>query len=246
MFLEFEEESHKYFIPGIQKKFTSVTTIVSSLKQPFDAEKVAKTYAEKHGHTPEYWVEKWDKKRNDSCERGSTYHKMKEDLVYNCGVDNKGGRLYTTINWEQKLRMNTSHSELPDGVYLELRIWLFRLGISGTIDKVYITTEGKTRYVDIEDYKTNEKIDTESHKFRDGNYKMMRSPVSHLMDCNFNHYQLQLSLYGYILEQFGYTVRSLTLRHQGHEPFEGVGEPSLKPYICSYLKKEVKDIINTL
>ena len=247
MFLEFEEEGHTYYIPGSPKEFISVTELLGKYKQPFKTVEVAKAYAEKHGHTPQYWIDKWTEKKDLACDRGSKYHKMKEDLVYNCGIDSKEGKLYQAVNWELRLRSLPNHWLLPDGVYLELRVWLMRYGISGSIDKVYITTgENGVRYVDIEDYKTNESLDFRSfYNRKTGERKMMKYPIGHLEDCNWNHYQLQLSMYAYILEHYGFTVRSLTVQYQGHEPFEGLGEPDLKPYLCEYLREDVKRIMNT-
>jgi len=43
----------------------------------------------------------------------------------------------------------------------------------------------------------------------------MKSPIGHLMDCNYIHYELQMSMYAWMLEQFGFTVRNIAFHHLG-------------------------------
>lgn len=53
----------------------------------------------------------------------------------------------------------------------------------------------------IQDYKTNKELKFESYRKPSGKYTMMKEPLSHLMDCNISHYQLQLSLYQYMVRR---------------------------------------------
>lgn len=53
--------------------------------------------------------------------------------------------------------------------------------------------------IQIQDYKTNRAINMESYRNADGSYQMMKYPLDNLMDCNSVHYQLQTSLYTWIL-----------------------------------------------
>lgn len=57
------------------------------------------------------------------------------------------------------------------------------------------------RDIHIYDYKSNKALKFESYKKPSGKYTMMKEPLSHLMDCNMSHYQLQLSLYQYMLRR---------------------------------------------
>lgn len=59
----------------------------------------------------------------------------------------------------------------------------------------------------------------------------MHSPISHLDCCNYNHYRLQISTYGWLMEQAGYTIRNLSFTHIN------------QPYEFDYLKDEVEGII---
>lgn len=98
----------------------------------------------------------------------------------------------------------------------------------------------------IKTHNTNAKIDFESFQAYDKNTRskkprMMNPPVSHLQDCNGIHYTIQLSLYAYFLEQFGYTCKSLTLIHlitdKDHNIIQEVKYP------LEYIKKDIKKIL---
>ena len=89
----------------------------------------------------------------------------------------------------------------------------------------------------------------------------MLVPLKHLEDCNFNHYQLQLSLYMYILLKHNPQLEPGTLEIH-HVEFEKSGEtklgfpiyqldsdgdPIVKKltiYECTYLKNEIKAMID--
>ena len=45
----------------------------------------------------------------------------------------------------------------------------------------------------------------------------MKGPFSHLPDSNFYHYTIQLGIYGWMLEQKGYKVRSLIIEYKGKD-----------------------------
>lgn len=73
--------------------------------------------------------------------------------------------------------------------------------------------------------------------------KKMFAPLSHLGDCNFNHYSIQLSTYAYLLEQVGYRLRpnGLTINHI---LFDNEDNPvDVVDYPVPYLKKEVKALL---
>lgn len=65
----------------------------------------------------------------------------------------------------------------------------------------------------IKTHNTNKKIDIQSFKHRTHGYSMLKAPLNHIMDCNFHHYELQLSFYAWMLEQFGFQVGHLCFHH---------------------------------
>lgn len=148
---------------------------------------------------------------------------------------------------------------LDDGIYPEHLVYLKSAGICGQSDLVEIVNG----HVNIIDYKTNKEIKKESFKDWEGVSEKMLDPVSHLDDCNFNHYSLQLSIYMYIilkhnpklkpgniyihhvvfetedLDQYGYPITK----------YSPEGDPVVKeviPMEIPYLKEEIVGIINWL
>lgn len=85
-------------------------------------------------------------------------------------------------------------------------------------------------------HNTNKKIDLKSayNPTTKSTVKMLY-PLNHLDDTNFNHYQLQLSTYAWMLQKINpdFVIKDLILNHYDHE-----GNNTL--YHCDYLKKEVE------
>jgi hypothetical protein len=86
----------------------------------------------------------------------------------------------------------------------EWRIFDEELKVAGTLDALFVDSEGKFHLCD---WKRCKAI----HK---NAYKNLRSAVegfTHLIDCNFNHYAIQLNIYKFILERC-YGVKISTMR----------------------------------
>jgi hypothetical protein len=66
----------------------------------------------------------------------------------------------------------------------------------------------------------------------------MKYPLNTLDDCNYNHYQLQLSTYAWMLQKINpdFIIKDLILNHYDHN-----GKNTL--YHCEYLKKEVEKML---
>lgn len=85
-------------------------------------------------------------------------------------------------------------------------------------------------------HNTNKKIITENK------WEKMLYPLNKYDNCNYVHYNIQLSLYGWMLEQFGYKVRNLQITHY---LFNEQEEPiASKVYKFDYLKKDVEKLLN--
>lgn len=101
-------------------------------------------------------------------------------------------------------------------------------------------------------------------KKRVAEVQKFKNPVSHLDDVNWNKYQLQLSIYAYILERQGYKLKfkpdhtgtmkpCLTIKHvvtercdDGSHYIDETGNPVIQDvilYTCEYLKEEASKIL---
>lgn len=109
------------------------------------------------------------------------------------------------------------------------------LCVSGTID--IMLKDGND--IILGDFKTNKKIDTESYFDRNTRKRqMMRSPVNDLMDCSLVHYQLQLSMYAYMLQHLypKFNIKKLVIIHIDHDD-------KITEYEVEYLKDHVARLL---
>lgn len=200
----------------------------------------------KHDLARQSILEEWAEKTREALEKGTAFHDHKEAKTYldsytknlynhKCYPIGKGDRNWSYAN--NSLKDNLY--ELEDGVYPELLVWDEEAEIAGQIDKVFISTIGNTRFVDINDYKTNKEITFTSFKG-----KKMEYPFNKYMDCNFYHYCIQVSMYAYFLEQFGFKPRQLVIEYKE----EIIELPYLKNSIIKaldYVKKSTKELLPT-
>lgn len=184
---------------------------------------------------------RWKDTTKKATDVGTKVHKYKEDSLKEIGIDlslfGLDVKVIDLVNDIDDL------SKLQDGVYPELMVWNNQFKIAGISDKITIETIGNKRFVDIDDYKTYKKVDTTSYLNKaTGEYKKMLHPIHHLQDSNYIHASLQLSMYGYFLECFGFTIRNIKFTHiiMDADKTKILGE---QPYHCKYLKEECISIL---
>lgn len=183
----------------------------------------------------------WKNKGRKASHRGTVYHDGREQHSYRTGeeLNPRTGKKHTVHQRDIVEGDNSSWTanlyDLEDGFYPELLLWNSDYLLAGQADRVFIESKGKVRYVDIGDYKTNEKLPKESYfDWSTKTHVMMKRPVEHLQDCKFVHYCLQLSMYAWLLEQYGFAPRHLTIHHLNelHE--------------VPYMRDDILAILNTL
>lgn len=232
--VDYNDDKHLYYRGN--RIYRSATQIVGRMHKEFNVDIEAHRMAEKYGHTPEFWKTKWEKERDTACYRGNKLHQAKEDFLYGRGFDRIHGKDFIVQNINLYAD-NIPYTSLSDGTYPELKLWRHDWGIAGRADKPTIETIGDKRYLHIEDYKTNKRIMTGGWSDPEGE-RMMYKPISHLPDCEFTHYSLQLSLYQYMGEFLGFLPGERRIIHFAHE-IEGLGTPPPKPMDVPYLRDEV-------
>ena len=197
-----EEHSYKSLNPEENINWTSVTTVVSSLKKPFDAKAVAQLVTKKksskwYGLDPVIVQQIWDNEANRSTTDGTWYHNQREDDICSfASIEREGVTVPVFKPSGENHGMRTAPSQkLDPGVYPEHMVYLKSAGLCGQSDLVEVVN-GK---VNIIDYKTNKEIKTKGYTNWEGITEKMLAPVNGLDDCHFNHYALQLSIYMYII-----------------------------------------------
>lgn len=158
----------------------------------------------------------WANNRDEACEHGSYVHSLMENTFYgNTQFDfSKYG--YAEASGLYDCPRNYFELDLPNAVYPEfLMSWTSedgKLKIAGQSD--LIVKQGNDIWC--LDWKTNKEIKKRS--FYDKNKKdvqRMKYPLNNFMDCNYAHYQLQLSTYCWILQQIKpeLNIRGLSIIH---------------------------------
>lgn len=263
MSVAFTEENHKYVsTDGDNIVWTSTTSFIAKFKQPFDKDKVAERVSKSkkskwYGKTPEQIKSIWKGEAERAMELGNWYHNQREaDLLEFNTIERYGKEVPIVrpiVSGEKKLAPN---QKLTDGVYPEHLVYLKSAGISGQSDLVEVV-DG---FVHITDYKTNKEIKEKSYVNWEGVSQKMNSPVDHLDDCNLMHYNLQLSLYMYMILKHNRRLKPGNLVIQ-HVIFKKEGEDEngypiycknaqgdfviedIKYYELPYLKEEVVNML---
>jgi hypothetical protein len=263
----FLPQEHKYISidPNEKIEWTSVTTVISKFKEPFDADRIAISSSKNkkgkwYGMSPEDIKNAWKAEADRAITLGTWYHNQREADVLECDTITRDEcKLKVVKPVEVNGVKQAPIQKLENGVYPEHFVYLKSAGICGQSDRVEVVN-GR---VDIYDYKTNKEIKKESYVNWEGVSKKMLAPVSHLDDCNYWHYTLQLSLYMYMIIKHNPKLKpgKLVLDHVIFED-DGLdksgkkihrldidGHPIIKEivrYDLPYLKAEVIAIINHL
>jgi ATP-dependent exoDNAse (exonuclease V) beta subunit len=222
MSVRFNEESHTYTHETLGE-FISVTTLLSKYKKPFNTHTHAQRVADREGVSKEMVIEMWEKEKNKACDKGSEIHKLLENYVMY-------GECADSYNWLYKAYNKvTSYSiDSYKKVLCENLLYNEQYKIAGTADLIYDHGDTFT----IADYKTNKKF-----RFSSSFDDYLLEPVSHLTNCEFNIYGLQMSLYAYLFE----TLTNKKCRKCVVFWLDG---DVLRPYHISYMKQEILSILN--
>ena len=220
--LVFIEEGHKYYLGDEQ--LISVSVLTHKFKRPeneFDSVTRSVAYAETHGMTPEYWMDKWKEINDLANHEGHMAHSYGEAKFYErVGEKEKikelcpsayykilNGRLYGYSNKEKAI--DQFWEDLPSSfwpVFAETKVYTsepsFKPNYAGTFDILfyYDGSEGGKDGLVIFDYKTNKSL---KNQFKD---QMLSEPFENYPDENLSFYTLQLSAYQIPLEDIGLNV----------------------------------------
>ena len=268
MAIIFKEQDHIYesIDENLEKDnitWTSVTSFISKFKPKFDAKKQAKKSCKNkrskwYGMTPKEILAAWDGETQRAIKLGNWYHNQREDgLLEFSTIEREGVEvpIIKPIIDGTGIKI-APEQKLKDGVYPEHLAYLKSAAICGQADLVTIVN-GK---VTITDYKTNKEIKEKGFTNWEGITSKMYKPLSHLDDCNLNHYNIQLSLYMYIILKHNPKLKpgKLIVQHVAFEKegendhgypitrYDKQGEPiikNIKIYDLPYMKDEVRSLI---
>jgi ATP-dependent exoDNAse (exonuclease V) beta subunit len=200
----------------------SASQLISAYKQPFDPDGfILHAKAKKLGIPKEDLKRQWEQGKNDASARGNSFHKQAEHFINTGEILDKE---YKDVVEQLKER------KFLGKLYSETMVCTEEFGIAGTIDLI---EDFGDSCLGLLDYKTNKAL-----HFKSKYNKWMKPPISHLSDCNFIHYSLQLSMYEFLLEQRGQWIKSRTILYINPETRK------IEEYQTQSLRKEIVNIIN--
>lgn len=227
--LHFDADTHTYTADGIEGRLRSVTELVEDCFEKFDAEYWSERKAPSLGITPEKLRRQWQENGEQAAALGTELHARIEQyyLGCDCNADDPAYRLFKMFA-----------SAVPLTPYrTEWRIYDDEYCVAGTLD--FLAQDQTDGSFEILDWKRSDKLIDRGRAITENRYgKRGLHPVSHLTDCTYWHYALQVSIYRYILEtRYDIYVRRGRL---------GIFHPSYtRPYIVDvpYLRHEAAAVL---
>lgn len=227
--IEFDSYKHCYSINGVEHK--SVTKIINTYLPDFDSAKWSAKKAAEEGIEPEEMREMWSIKANYSTVIGRDFH-------YYVTMFLKYGKAVVPVTNCLDNRIREFHKfwahirRKIDIIEVELKVAHKDYAVAGTIDCLCRNTETNTYF--IMDWKTNQHI-----KFKNDYGSIFSSPLSHLDNCEYNKYCLQIAFYKEILESsFNIELNDGCMVH-----FPEIREYRIIP--AKNMDLEVKTILNS-
>ena len=225
--LQFIEDGHKYFLNGQQ--LPSVSEVTHQFcAYPFDEQAQAVAYAEKHGETPQYWLDKWKFTNLKATTSGTLVHAYGESLGWlrnghpeliteenKCKyIKDKGWLIPTRPKEEAIMKFyNELHSNLHF-VLAETKVYTgknkqltnLKQDYCGTFDILFYykdEEDASKSGLCIFDFKTNKELKKD---FSREMGKFLAPPFGDLFEEPLSYYTLQLSAYQVPLEDIGLKV----------------------------------------
>lgn len=231
----FDEGPHIYTIDG-DSGFTSVTTWIHTHFSKFDTEKVldnifngSKVYNDPnykyYGMTKDEVRDLW--KSNDAAQKGTDMHFDIECYYNGLEVHNDSEEYGYFLKFAEDYKNLKPYRTEWIVFYEEMRL-------AGSIDMVF---EDENSDLWIYDWKRTKELSPESF----GNKMALTSCISHLPDCNFWQYSLQLNIYRGILERkYGKKIKGMCLvRLHPENPYK-----TYDHIVVPFLDKEIENLFN--
>jgi len=223
--IKFDEASHTYTHVDTKKPFISVTTLLGKYKQPFDRDGHSKRVAKREGVSQELVLEMWEEEKNRACTRGTDIHKILENYINFGEVEDSYGWLCKSYDKAVERSVDSFKNILCENLLYDEDS-----AIAGTADLIF---EHKNVFT-VGDVKTNKRF-----RFSSPYSERLKDPISHLHNCEFNLYGLQLSLYAYLYERMtGKRCRKCVIFYLQDDRFVS--------YHINYMKAEIEAILASM
>ena len=191
-----EPVEHKYYHKVTGESFKSVTTVLGMLEPEFNSEQIAlaismqdpsKKKEQYQDMSQEEILAEWKRINDEANEYGTEIHEIMERYLL-------ANKIYIPKNdYERNLisKFQEIDPMTKGTIYPETILFSEKHKLAGTADII----EDCGDYFNVWDWKTNKKF-----KFISEYDHWLNPPVSHLSDCQYNIYALQLSIYAYMFQ----------------------------------------------
>lgn len=196
---------------------------------------------EEHQEIVDRLLGEWKQKNEEACTIGTAIHLERENEFYDDNINvNDLVKRYVGVTGDFNCVKHDFDLARVNSVMPEYLVYYSCpediLHIAGQVD--LIIKEGKR--IKIVDFKTNEKgIETKAFFSRTEGFKKMYYPLNHMHDTTMNHYNLQLSIYGFLLKKIDpeLIIDELKVIHIDRSGKE-------TEYVLPYLEEEVKRMLS--
>lgn len=194
--LQFDPGRHIYYLPDRAfKPYLSVTQFIKKYEHEFDPFAVSMNCVKKpdskyYGMDPNVVREEWRVNNLEISQLGTKTHEYAE-------LSLKGQEIKPISMLKEKQYRGSWDSwwglasDEMLNVYPEIKLFDETVELAGTCDFFAKKKNGK---LFLADYKTSSNID------KTNQYKNFKRPLTHLPECNFYKYSLQLSIYRHFVE----------------------------------------------
>lgn len=207
--VEFNAQWHSYRLAS-GRKLLSVSAFIKHHTPAFDSIGNSERVALKRGITAQEVLAEWEAKAQASRQKGTEFHAKMEEYFVN---REKFGRLESADPVVKKvleqiptLTMPNKNLEFHSEALIACPAW----GLAGTSDLVVYSP--KTNQAILYDFKTNAEIKREAF-----GGETLYYPFQMLENCDYDKYDLQLTLYGAMLMQMGIKIAGLAVIHIDHD-----------------------------
>ena len=201
-----EESTHTYYINN-ETGYLSVTTLVNSLFEKFDADKIIHNMMTSskwknnkyYGMSKEEIKESWDQKKNIAAYAGTNLHLDIEKFYNNVKTNNSSVEFKYFMSFADKFKHLIPYRT-------EKIIYSKEFKLAGSIDMLFLDV--KNNCMQIYDWKRVKEI----VKTSPWNKWIKNEHVSYLPDTNYWHYALQLNIYMFIYNrEYGGPIKYMNL-----------------------------------
>jgi hypothetical protein len=197
----FDEPTHTYTVHGSYKGYISCTGFIHAFFGHFDPDAIiAKMMSSPkwpqspyYGMTPEQIKKKWNDNGRNASEAGTEMH-LAIEQYFNDAAHLIPPHVLQTREWAHFTAFWNRFKDEIEPFRTEWEVFIEEIKLAGSIDGIFRSK--KDGSILIYDWKRSKEIKM-GNDFQSG-----LGPLSHLPDCNYWHYSLQLNIYRYILENY--------------------------------------------